>query len=227
MLCKSRVGRRINLRFCWGRKKVGRPRIKDPATAPTFVPRLDRRKGRNARDGNRRLNNRRHQAVVESRRGGLNPLQSPLLHNFIPRHRDFRVAHEDIGGEEFLGDSLAGVNDLLLARWREFIKMLARWIAKYDPHDGLAADDGGRMCRVSRKTNPDINNAGAVVECVRPAIIRGTSPQFPEPDHASHAAFTVVPSIPRRIGEPPRWPPPEFSRQKNHMPSSSVCAAIR
>ena len=72
---------------------------------------------RGAGDDDVRLDDRRHEAMVEPGGGRLNPPQPASAHDFVPRHGHLRVAAKHVGRRQLLGHAfLAGVDHLNVRR---------------------------------------------------------------------------------------------------------------
>ena len=66
---------------------------------------------RRAGDGDIRLDDRRHEAMVEAGGGRLNPAEPAQPHDIVPGDGHLGVAAENVGRRQFLGDAfLAGVD---------------------------------------------------------------------------------------------------------------------
>ena len=115
--CRSRVGRRMNSRFCWARKYVGKLRSRPVEQGHRVVGHLVGEHARGAGDGDVGLDDGRHEAMVEPGRRGLNPAQAALPHDLVPRHGHFGVTAKNVGRRAVLGDAfLAGVDDFGVRR---------------------------------------------------------------------------------------------------------------
>src|SRR5690606_17294408 len=87
-------------------------------------------------DGNTGSDDRWHQAVIEPRRRGLNPLQSPARDDFVPRDRHLGMSHEDVSVEQFgRNPLLPGIDELVVGRGGDKLLVVATFdrIAKNDP----------------------------------------------------------------------------------------------
>ncbi len=75
--------------------------------------------------------------MIQAGRRGLNPLQTPTSHDFVPRHRDLGMTAKDVGGRQLARDVvLAGVDHFVVGRRRGNLRHVARLdgIAEYNTH---------------------------------------------------------------------------------------------
>ncbi len=120
-------------------KEGGQPARESSDQGDGLLRDLVAQHARDIRDDDGRLDHARHEQVVQSGGGRLNPLQPTAADDLFPRHRHFRMAAKQVGRQQFFRDALLRrVDHLGLGRRGLNLRDMFRFerVAENDSHGG-------------------------------------------------------------------------------------------